>query len=307
MALDGGFGDDQLSSTVLVNITILDINNKLPIFNEMSTIYLKENLQVGKQIYRVIATDLDEHPVLRYHIDANSSEARSEEGAIIKPTEYDYVGAFELNPSDGLLRVVKILDREKVEKIRLGIVVEDVAAAQDRQIVSTFLNIIIEDENDNNPRFQKPFYKRSITENSANGVTIANVVAFDVDKNRTIKYSLEGPKEITDLVYLDSESGEMVVANKIDHEVHEWLNLTIRATDSGVPPRSSLVEMYIQVIDENDNNPYFTDSNNNYTIFENAPIGSRIGMIQAADADSRDYGKITFIIDKISSHVRTDY
>ena len=54
------------------------------------------------------------------------------------------------------------------------------------------LTIIVEDENDNNPKFRKPFYKRSITENSPNGVTIANVVAYDIDKNRTIKYSLEG-------------------------------------------------------------------------------------------------------------------
>lgn len=54
------------------------------------------------------------------------------------------------------------------------------------------LTIIIDDENDNNPVFRKPFYRRSITENSQNGVTIVNIVADDADKNRTITYSLEG-------------------------------------------------------------------------------------------------------------------
>jgi ABC-type siderophore export system fused ATPase/permease subunit len=48
------------------------------------------------------------------------------------------------------------------------------------------------DENDNNPKFRRPFYRRSVTENSKSGVTIVNVVADDVDKNRTITYSLEG-------------------------------------------------------------------------------------------------------------------
>lgn len=76
-----------------------------------------------------------------------------------------------------------------------------------------------------------------MTENSKNGVHIASIVAYDDDKNRTITYLLESPRELTDLVNLDSETGEMVVANKIDREQYSWLNLTVRATDSGVPPR----------------------------------------------------------------------
>lgn len=59
-------------------------------------------------------------------------------------------------------------------------------------LFSALLTIIIDDENDNNPKFRRPYYRRSITENSKNGVTIINVVADDSDKNRTITYSLEG-------------------------------------------------------------------------------------------------------------------
>lgn len=58
------------------------------------------------------------------------------------------------------------------------------------------LTIIIEDENDNNPKFRRPFYKKSITENTKNGATIANIIADDVDKNRSITYSLEGKYDI---------------------------------------------------------------------------------------------------------------
>lgn len=85
--------------------------------------------------------------------------------------------------------------------------------------------------------------------------------------------------------------------------------------------------MFIRVIDENDNNPYFiSDASTNLTVYENSPIGTRISMIQvnyrnilanpgilfnqflillsfiqADDADSGDFGKITFLIDKMSS------
>lgn len=200
-----------------------------------------------------------------------------------------------------VLQIVKVLDRERVETIKLSVLVEDQGSQTGRQISSSILNIILDDINDNNPRFQKPFYKRSITENSPNGVQIVNVLAYDIDKNKTIHYSLEGPKEITDLLHLDQESGEVVVANRIDHELHRWLNFTVKATDSGIPTRSSMVDVFIQVIDENDNNPYFIGNFGNYTVYENSPVGTRIAMIQAKDPDAGEYGKITFLIDRISS------
>lgn len=53
---------------------------------------------------------------------------------------------------------------------------------------------------------------------------------------------------------------------------------------------------------ENDNNPYFVTETQNLTISENQPIGSQIAVIEAGDADSGDFGKITFLIDRISSH-----
>ncbi|XP_066601612.1 cadherin-23 [Prorops nasuta] len=300
VAIDSGT-EVQRTAEVLVNITIIDVNNKPPVFLDPGTVTIRENTQVGAYVHRVIAIDPDIAPILRYRIDPNSSEARNEEGTLIRSQEYDYLAALELNAIDGLLRVIRLLDRERVETIRLALVVEDLAAVTGLQTASATLSIIIEDENDNNPKFRRPFYRRSVTENSKNGVNIASIVADDADKNRSITYSLESPKELTDLVHLDSETGEMVVANKIDREQYAWLNLTVRATDSGIPPRSSLSEVYVQVLDENDNNPYFLTDANNITVMENAKIGTEIIVIQAKDADSGDYGKITYLLDRMSS------
>lgn len=186
--------------------------------------------------------------------------------------------------------------------IKLAVVVEDTAAQKGSQFDHTILSIVIEDENDNNPKWPLPFYKKSVAENSPNGVHILNVNAFDLDKNKTLRYSLEGPADITELLHLDPESGEIVVANKIDHEMFQWLNFTVRATDFGVPARSSMVDCFVQIIDENDNNPYFVEDLKNFTVYENSPVGTRISMIKARDPDSGEYGKITFLMDKISSH-----
>lgn len=75
-------------------------------------------------------------PKLFYQVDPNSSEARNEEGTLIKIQEYDYLAALELNASSGQLRVVKLLDRERVEIIRLGLVVQDLYAAKGLQTAS---------------------------------------------------------------------------------------------------------------------------------------------------------------------------
>lgn len=319
-ALDGGIGDQQLSSNCIVNISIIDVNNKSPVFSEMQTVYIKENTAVGTYVFRLMATDPDNDATLRYFFDSDSSEAKNENGVIIKQQEYDYMQgkflflkyifflililcftAFDLNANDGLIRVVKILDREKIETIKIGVVVEDIASVNGKQVATTVLNVIIEDENDNNPKFQKPFYRRSVMENSQLGSNILNVLATDADKNKSLTYELEGPEEILNLVHLDAVSGEILVQEKIDHEVFEWLNFTVRALDSGYPQRTSLVDVFIQVLDENDNQPYFITDFQNLSIYENQPIGTQIAVIEADDADSGDFGKVTYLLDRLSS------
>ncbi|XP_072938602.1 cadherin-23 [Epargyreus clarus] len=303
VALDGGIGEHQLSAAVLVNITIVDVNNKPPALAEPGTVSVLENTQVGTIIYQAIANDPDEQPVLRYAIDAAGSSARNEDGVPVPLAEYDYMALWDLNAVDGTLRVVRLLDREKVEMIKLMITVEDMAAidGSPRQTASATLSILVLDENDNNPKFRKPFYKTSITENSKNGANIDRVIADDADKNRTMAYYLEGPQELTSLVHLDSSTGEIVVANRIDHEVYPWINLTVKAVDSGVPPRYAVVDLFIQVLDENDNNPIFDSSAFEYRVLEDVDPGTTIANILARDADSGEYGKITYLLDRVST------
>lgn len=88
---------------------------------------------MGTIIHKIVAIDPDLKPVLRYKIDPNSSEGRNEDGTIIKPTDFNYLSAFDLNSVDGKLKIIKILDREKVETIKLGLVVEDLAGVKGKQ------------------------------------------------------------------------------------------------------------------------------------------------------------------------------
>ena len=57
-----------------------------------------------------------------------------------------------------------------------------------RQVASTTIAIIVDDINDNSPKFKAPFYSSSVRENSDIGTVITTIVAEDLDKNRTISY-----------------------------------------------------------------------------------------------------------------------
>uniref|UniRef100_A0A182PGR0 Cadherin domain-containing protein n=1 Tax=Anopheles epiroticus TaxID=199890 RepID=A0A182PGR0_9DIPT len=301
IASDGGNGDQQLQGSCLVNVTITDVNNKPPYFVGPTAVAVRENTPVGTEVYRLMASDPDEGAMLRYYIDRSQSEGKTEEGALVKLDDYDFASAFILNETNGLLKIAKLIDREKIAEIKLTCVVEDVAAERGDQMASTVLKITVLDENDNNPKFRKPFYKHSIAENSQYGVTVCTVVAEDADQNKTIKYSLEGDKGVLELLHVDDETGEIVVRNRIDHEEYGWLNFSVRAADSGTPPRASFVEVFVQVLDENDNNPYFVDNVNDYFVSENATIGTEIAIVHAKDLDSGDFGRITYILDRVSS------
>ncbi|VVC96242.1 unnamed protein product [Leptidea sinapis] len=262
VALDGGIGEQQLSAAVLVNITIVDVNNKPPVLMEPGTVHVMENTQ----------------PVLRYAIDRASSFARDEDGVIVPATEYDYLSMWDLNTVDGTLRI-------------------DMAAIEGgpQQTSSATLTVVVLDQNDNNPKFRKPFYKTSVPENSKNGAHIETLVADDADKNRTMTYVLEGTEELLELVHIDKSSGQMVVSNRIDHEMYPWINLTCKAIDSGVPPRYSVV------LDENDNNPIFESNTFEYRVKEDTDPGTVVANIRATDLDSGEYGKITYLLDRVST------
>lgn len=71
--------------------------------------------------------------------------------------------------------------------------------------------------------------------------------------------------------------------------------------DSGIPPRSSRVEVFIQILDENDNNPFFLSEPKTLLIPEDTLPGQQIALIEAKDADFGEFGKITYLLDRISS------
>ncbi|XP_066258040.1 cadherin-23 isoform X2 [Euwallacea similis] len=301
LALDGGQGENQLHAIVTVEITILDINNKNPEIFGLEEVEVPENIPVGTVVARVKARDLDDNSNVTYFIDRDFCKAINERALPLKDENVDCLTYFAIHPFSGELTVTRLIDREEIELFNLGIIVRDVNSQTGEQMDSATLKIKISDINDNSPKFTEPFYRFSIPENSKNGLLVGTVKANDADLNKTITYLLDKRQKYVNMVHLDDTTGDIVVASRLDREASEWINLTVKAMDSGVPPRSSRVDVFIQILDENDNSPIFTHEPTALMIPENIPAGSKITTINATDDDSGEFGKITFILDRLSS------
>ncbi len=305
VAVDGGPGLNQLSGTASVNVTVIDVNNKPPSFasSELKPIRVLENARPGHFLTKLKASDPDSSSKLRYFLDAENSEAKNEEGRILTRREADAEDLFEIDSQSGEIRVVGELDREKIENIKLVVGVEDVnARVGPPQVATAVVHITVEDENDNRPEFGRSYYLASVMENSHEGTSIVKVLAKDIDKNKTVFYALEGTNDQLEHILIDAESGEVFAGHKnIDCESTTWLNLTIRATDSGRPAQSSYADLAIKVLDENDNGPAFVDDELSLSVPEDAPVGTVVARLQAEDDDGGEFGKITYFLDRHST------
>lgn len=62
-------------------------------------------------------------------------------------------------------------------------------------------------------------------------------------------------------------------------------SLTIAALDNGTPSSTATAKILVTVLDTNDNAPKFLTENYQFSVDENQKRGTRLGKIEAADAD----------------------
>uniref|UniRef100_A0A5K3EQH2 Cadherin domain-containing protein n=1 Tax=Mesocestoides corti TaxID=53468 RepID=A0A5K3EQH2_MESCO len=289
-----------------LHVYVLDVNDNAPVFEQPITITpVPEDAPVGSLIGKVHATDADS-------VDANGLEY-----SLATPTNAN----FSVDKSSGLLRVAQPLDRETLAVHELVVVVADGGALQPRRhpshrphrrhTATASVTIRLVDVNDSPPQFTEPRPHASVSELTPVGSLVMQLTAISLDEgeNAVVRYRLlEDQPEFT----LNSTTGELYLTSALDYEHTPRFFLTIEAKDGGSPPLSSTTIATINVIDVNDNRPYFigqdslpladnhtasTDSHVGlftFEAYENSPVGTQIGRITAGDADSGVNGRLSY-------------
>ncbi|CAL8278333.1 unnamed protein product [Lota lota] len=195
------------------------------------------------------------------------------------------------------------LDREKIPEYNLTVVAEDLGSPPFRTI--TQYTIRLTDENDNAPAFSKPVYEVAVVENNAPGAYITTVVARDLDlgQNGKVTYKLADTylmgSPISTFVSLDPASGSLYALRSFNYEVMKQLELRITASDGGSPPLSGSANVYIRIVDQNDNSPVVVhpalhNGSAEVLLPRDAPTGYVITRVEARDSDEGVNSELTF-------------
>ncbi|XP_009704464.1 PREDICTED: protocadherin-23, partial [Cariama cristata] len=186
----------------------------------------------------------------------------------------------------------KFLDYEAKNKIHLSVLAEN---SLDSALCG--VTVLIQDVNDNVPKFEQSYYKASVWEGQSPKTDIIQVFATDLDSglNGETEYSiLSGNEDATFLI--DSARGILATNTVLDHEDTSSYRLVVQAADKGNPRLSATSIVRIQVLDVNDNAPVVQPLGE-LKVPENALPGFIVTRVPASDADSRPALQFGFIYD----------
>ncbi|XP_015246288.1 PREDICTED: protocadherin-23 [Cyprinodon variegatus] len=292
-ARDGG---DPIRSTVTsVDLVILDSNDHQPLFHQdVYTLTIPEDTSPETTLLTLSAQDEDWSPGnshLDYAIISGNQDKRFclEEKMITIENQIKKVGRLVL---------CKSLDRETTQYYELTVSVSDRGIPP--QNSSSIVKVTVTDCNDNAPVFSSTEYHTQVSENVLIGTSLVQVSAWDPDLgiNGLVNYEIISGNSKGHLK-LDPQSGILVVNHSLDYEEDLKYILTIKATDGDQTSENHNVAftvVSIEVLDENDNTPYFMFPTVICSVQENLPAFTHTCSVHAVDKDSGPYGQLTYSI-----------
>ncbi|NWW16296.1 PCD23 protein, partial [Falcunculus frontatus] len=274
-------GSPSRSSTAQLYLTVLDENDHSPLFAKTQyQISVTEDLEEGSAILDLSASDEDD----------------GLNGEVTYSLIDDTYGAFAIDSATGSIITTKALDRETKSQYTFRVVASDSSIHFPRS--TAVMTVLIQDVNDNVPKFEQSYYKASVWEGQSPKTDILQVFATDLDSglNGETEYSiLSGNENATFLI--DSARGILATNTGLDYEnTSSYRFLVLLASDRGTPSSNSTATVLITVLDVNDNPPVFSSPEYHVHVKESVPIGSHITEVSAKDCDAGTNAGITYAI-----------
>ena len=172
---------------------------------------------------------------------------------------------------------------------------EDGGALKDR----TKVLISVEDINDNRPEVTITSLFSPVREDAPQGTIIVLFNAHDRDscKNGQVVCSIEEilPFQLEKSV---EDYYRLLIVQNLDREKTSEYNITVTATDRGIPPQSTEIHITLHVVDINDNPPSFSQTSYSVYLPENNLRGTSIFSVTAHDPDSNENARVIYSLEE---------
>ncbi|XP_034739835.1 protocadherin Fat 2 isoform X1 [Etheostoma cragini] len=276
-------GTPQTSAWKFLAVNVMDVNDNPPVFDQPRyVIRVPENTEVDSVIFTAHA------------IDPDADTSGNVQYSLLTSTDM-----FRIDEVTGELTVASGLDRETSPRHDLRIEARDQAKLGPQLFSMIDLVVVLQDVNDNPPKFVPKVYKIKVLEDVPVGTLLVWVesVDFDLGTGGLVTYNLKNTE--SGIFNLDSNTGALVLERELDFERRQTYNLTVRAVDHGHPRSlSSSCFVEIQVLDVNENlhRPVFSEFVYKAGVMEDAALGTSVVTLTASDQDLGRDGVVRYYI-----------
>lgn len=214
---------------------------------------------------------------------------------------------FSVEQDTGDLYTARRLDRETLCRFTVLCQLDfKVGAVSGSYFKNIRVRVLLNDINDNAPRFNRSSLVLVISESVTVGASFSLEGAVDDDtgeNNSVQSYTItpsNGPFEVSFTQKLDRTSDvTLIVKQQLDREAKSSYSLKLIASDGGVPLRTAEMAIEITVTDNNDNAPVFSRPAYSVTIGENVQPGENILTVSATDEDEGVNAEVAY---RLSAH-----
>ncbi|XP_077011951.1 protocadherin-8 isoform X2 [Tamandua tetradactyla] len=194
------------------------------------------------------------------------------------------------------------LDRERLCGQALQCVLAfDVVSFSQELFRLVHVEVEVRDINDHAPRFPRAQIPVEVSEGAAVGTRIPLEVPVDEDVGANGLQSVRlaephSPFRVELQTRADgAQCADLVLLQELDRESQATYSLDLVAQDGGRPPRSATAALSVRVLDANDHSPAFPQGAvAEVELAEDAPVGSLLLDLDAADPDEGPNGDVVF-------------
>uniref|UniRef100_A0A8C9XHB9 Cadherin domain-containing protein n=1 Tax=Sander lucioperca TaxID=283035 RepID=A0A8C9XHB9_SANLU len=238
-------GSPPLSSSKTVQLSVADINDNPPVFEEQSySAYVTENNKPGSTLCSVTARDPDwrQNGTVIYSLlpgEVNGAPVSS---------------YLSVNGDTGVIHAVRSFDYEQFRSFKVHVMARDNGSPPLSSNVT--VSVFISDVNDNSPQILYPapegnsFMTELVPKAAHGGSLVSKVIAVDEDSGQNAWLSYHIVKS-TDpgLFTIGLYSGEIRTQRDISESDSMKQNLIVAVKDNGQPSLSATCSMYLLISD----------------------------------------------------------
>ncbi|XP_038555323.1 uncharacterized protein LOC119888695 [Micropterus salmoides] len=238
-------GSPPLSSSKTVQLSVADINDNPPVFEEQSySAYVTENNKPGSSLCSVSARDPDwrQNGTVIYSLlpgEVNGAPVSS---------------YLSVNGDTGVIHAVRSFDYEQFRSFKVHVMARDNGSPPLSSNVT--VSVFISDVNDNSPQILYPapegnsFMTELVPKAAHGGSLVSKVIAVDADSGQNAWLSYHIVKS-TDpgLFTIGVHSGEIRTQRDISESDSMKQNLIVAVKDNGQPSLSATCSMYLLISD----------------------------------------------------------